>query len=216
MNKYDLVLFDMDGTIANTDELVVTSMEYFYKKYGHGYIRPREETIYFSGPPMKETMKKEFPDYDTDMLTKEFVEVSTPLYEQLVTSYPNCRHVLLKLKEQGIKLGVVTNKAHGPALICLDVIGLENIFDLLIGSDDVKTLKPSNEGILKAMSIFGIKDKDRVLYVGDNPIDYDTAVNSGVDSCLVMWGPRKMDPRVSSKHKIYKYSDLLEVVLDEK
>ena len=216
MNKYDLVLFDMDGTIANTDELVVESLFALYDKYNQGKRRPREEVYYFSGPPIRETLKKEFPNYDTEMLFKEFMNISTPMYQRLVTSYPNCRHVLLELKKRGIKLGVVTNKLHAASMMCLDVCGLENIFDVVIGSDDVSHTKPSKEGIEKAMSLLGVNDKQKVLYVGDNPLDYDTAVNSEVDSCLVMWGPRKMDPRVNPKYKIYQYSELLEVVIDEK
>ena len=212
MLKYDLILFDMDGTIANTDELVVETIYELYDLYRNGRKTPREECYYFSGPPMRETIKKEFPDGDIEFLTQEFFRLSKDKYEKMVTPYPHSREVKLKLKEMGIKLGVVTNKMHQMSLHCLDVIGLNDIFEVIIGYDDVKEGKPSAEGIYKAMEMMDVKDKKRVLYVGDNPLDELTARNAGVDSCLVMWGPRKMPDSVHPTYKIYDYYDLLEVI----
>ena len=62
MPKYKLVLFDMDGTIANTDEMVVLSFLELFDKYGKGRHPTREELYYFSGPPLFESLKKLFPD----------------------------------------------------------------------------------------------------------------------------------------------------------
>ena len=130
----------------------------------------------------------------------------------MVTPYHHSREVKLKLRDMGIKLGVVTNKQHEMAIHCLEVIHLEDVFDILIGYDDVKESKPSPEGIYKAMEAFNIKDKSRVLYVGDNPLDDETAKNAKVDSCLVLWGPRKMPEYVKPTFKINDYYELLEVI----
>ena len=192
MPKYDLILFDMDGTIANTDELVVETMYEMYDLYRGGRKTPREECYYFSGPPIKETLRKEFPGLDEEFLAQEFARLSRDKYDTIVTTYPHSKEVKLKLIQMGIKLGVVTNKYHELAVHCLEAIHLDDVMDILVGYDDVIKHKPHPEGIYKAMETFGIKDKKRVLYVGDNPLDYETAKNAGVDSCLVTWGPRKM------------------------
>ena len=214
-NKYDLILFDMDGTIANTDELVVETIYEMYDLYRGGRKTPREQCYYFSGPPLRDTVAKEFPGGDVDFLVKEFGRLSKDKYAKLVTPYPNSREVKLKLKEMGIKLGVVTNKAHDMAMHCLDVIGLNDVFEILIGSSDVKSFKPSPEGIYKAMEALGVKDKKRVLYVGDNALDDQTAKNAGIDSCLVTWGPRILPDNIHPTYKIDNYFDLLEVIEDE-
>lgn len=211
-NKYQLILFDMDGTIANTDELVVQTMYELYDLYRDGKKTPREECYYFSGPPIRDTLRKEFPDGDIEFLAHEFARLSKDKYDTMVTPYPHSREVKLELKKRGIKLGVVTNKHRLMALHCLEVIKLDDIFDVLIGFDDVKESKPHPEGIYKAMELLGIKDKKKVLYVGDNPLDDMTAKNAGVDSCLVMWGPRKMPNDIKPTYKIYDYFDLLEVI----
>lgn len=215
MNKYNVVLFDMDGTIANTDPLILEAYHFLYDKYKNGNRRPDEEIYYFSGPTTRSTMEKEFPNRNTDEMIKEFMELTSGMYERLVTTYPNCRHTLLELKKRGIKLGVVTNKTHNPAIKCLEVCGLENIYDVVIGSDDVKVGKPDKEGILKALDLLNVKDFNKVLYVGDNAIDLETATNAGIDCCLCIWGPRKLEPTVKPKYKIYEYKELEEVCFDE-
>ena len=66
MNKYRLILFDLDGTLCDTDEMVVQTMFAIYKNYQPTVVRTREELYYFSGPPIRETLKREFPNYDPE------------------------------------------------------------------------------------------------------------------------------------------------------
>ena len=212
MPRYDLILFDMDGTIANTDDVIVESFNELYDLYRGGKRTPLEQIYYFSGPPLRETLPKEFPDMDYDFIYQEFYRISGSKYDTMVKGYPYSREVKLKLKEEGIKLGVVTNKAHNLAVHCLETIHLDDVMDVLIGVGDVKNNKPDPEGILKAMEIVGIKDKKKVLYVGDNYIDYLSAKNAGVDSCLVTWGPREVSKEAKPTYKISDYRELLEVI----
>ena len=81
-NKYDLVLLDMDGTIADTDEMIIQSMYELYDKYRDGRRTPVEEIYYFSGPPIRDTLKKEFPDMDNDSIVNEFVKISWNNYDK--------------------------------------------------------------------------------------------------------------------------------------
>ncbi|MPN53258.1 Pyrophosphatase PpaX [bioreactor metagenome] len=78
--------------------------------------------------------------------------------------------------------------------------------------DDVAYPKPNEEGILKAMSMLKIDDLNDVLYVGDNVIDYLTALNAGVKSALVVWGPRILDNKVNPDIKIKTFKELLDYV----
>ena len=215
MNKYNVVLFDMDGTIANTDELVAESVQELCAM--HGLEAPsKEECYYFSGPPIRESLAKFPGDVDVEQLFKDFYKISLKKYDQMVVSYPNCRYVLSKLKEKGIKLGVVTNKAHDAAIHCLEVIGLWDIFSVVIGFEDASKSKPDPEGLLKATRLLGEEDLSKVLYVGDSPLDDLAAHNAGIEDVLCIWGPRKLPDNVKPSYKIYNYLDLLEVVFNEK
>ena len=158
MNKYDLLLLDLDGTTINTDELIVQAMFYFYDKYRDGQRKTREEIYYFSGPPINETFEKEFPEQDSGILKEEFMRITSNMYGKYATVYPYCREELEKFKNDGIKLVVVTSKMHSSSEIAIKAVGLGDLLIDIIAYDDVINPKPSGEGCLKAMELAGIKD----------------------------------------------------------
>ena len=207
-NKYQVLLFDLDGTVADTDEMIVQTMNILYDLHRNGKRTPREEIYYFSGPPIYETLNKEFPGCDMEFMHAEFRRVSVELYPKTVTAYPHCKETLLKLKEAGYKLGVVTNKIHSSTLLCLKLIGLEGIFDSLVCYDDVINPKPNKEAIVKSMENFNASDLSKVLYIGDNESDLITANNADVDCFLVNWGPRVLPSHLKPTDFISSYEDL--------
>ena len=87
--KYRLLLFDLDGTLCDTDEMVVQSFLEMYKFYEPKERRTREEIYYFSGPPIHETMKKEFPSYDLEEMVEAFRRISKEFYPSTVKEYPD-------------------------------------------------------------------------------------------------------------------------------
>ena len=208
MHKYELILFDLDGTVADTDEMIVQTMNILYDKYRNGRRTPREEIYYFSGPPIYETLQKEFPGQDMEFLFNEFVKESVKLYPKVVTTYPHCKETILNLKKRGYKVGIVTNKMHNATVLCLGLLDLDNLFDCIVCYDDVSHPKPEAEPILKSMEIAGVYDLNKVLYIGDNKIDLDTANSAKVDCALVTWGPRVLDPNLKPTLKISSYEDL--------
>ena len=191
MSKYKIALFDCDGTIANTDTLIVETFKELYKKYRPSFNYKIEDIYYFSGPPIKLTLEHEFPFIPIQDILDEYHALSKSKYDDLIESYPDVKNVLLNLKEKGVKLGVITNKLHATTEYCLKCLGLENIVDVIIASDDVKVGKPNQEAMKKALNFFSFFDKSKVIYVGDNKIDDDFAFNSHVDSLIMTWGPRK-------------------------
>ena len=210
-SNYKLLLFDMDGTIADTDEMVYRTFVDLYKRYGHGFMRPREEIMYFSGPPIRETLVKEFPDVNYDEILKAFTDISDPYYDQTVTIFPHEIEILEYLYNKGYKMGVVTNKATYKAHYVLKMLHLDKYFEVVIGREDVVKGKPSGEGIINAMKYYPYK-KEEVLYIGDNDIDYLTASDAGVDCMLVSWGPRELKLLDKSKYVIRKYEEMEKIL----
>ena len=212
MKQYKTLLFDMDGTVIDTDPLLKESFHRLYDKYRDGHYTSDEEIFYFSGPPIKKTLAKEFPDLDLQFIFEEFNKVSESLYPTHTLKYENSKEVLLELKKAGYQLGIVTNKVHRLAVYALKCVDLDNIFDVVIGFEDVTNPKPDTEGILKAIRLFN-SNQESTLYIGDNSSDILSAVNAGVDSCLVTWGPRKVDPASKPTFKVDSYLDLKEKLM---
>lgn len=208
MHKYEVLLFDLDGTLCDTDEMLIQSFFALYKKYRPAKIRTREELIYFSGPPIKKTLVDEFPDYPFEEIYKAFQETSRELYLPYVKAFDDEIETLKKLKEAGYLLGVVTNKGAPLTKYSLEVAHIDGLFDVVISADDVNAPKPSPLGINKALERLAIADKGKVLYIGDNDIDYETACNAGTDAMLVTWGPREIKSIKAAKFAVSSYNEL--------
>ena len=213
MNKYKVLLFDLDGTLCDTDEMIVQTMYAIYKDYKPTKERSREELYYFSGPPIRETLKNEFPNYDPDMMYDVFKKVSKGFYPSTVKAYKDEKEVLKALKDAGYQLGVVTNKGLPLTIYSLEICGIKSFFDVIVSADDVAEPKPNPTGIFKAMEALNIQNKGDVLYVGDNDIDYETATNAGVDAMLVSWGPREIKCLNKAKYEAKSYNEMRDILL---
>ena len=213
MNKYKILLFDLDGTLCDTDEMIVQTMFAIYKDYKPTKVRTREELYYFSGPPIRDTLAREFPDQDPEEMYDVFKRVSKGFYPKCVKAYQDEVKVLTLLKENGYRLGVVTNKGLPLTIYSLELCGINHLFDVIVSADDVAIPKPDPAGINKALDKLGVSNKEECLYLGDNDIDYETASNAGVDTLLVTWGPRKINVLDKAKYLAKSYNDIGGILL---
>ena len=213
--KFDVVLFDMDGTTVDTDQMIVETFNRLYDLYKDGKRRPKEEIYPFSGPLMKETLKVEFPHMDNEFMMNEYRRISFGLYEGNIQPIEGCVETLNILKENGVRLGIVTNKSKITADMTIDLVQYHNLFEVVITCDDVNKSKPDKEGIIKALDLMKYSNKERVLYVGDNIIDDISAKNAGVKSAIIYFGPRQIPDDLKPDIKLYQFKDLLKEVFYE-
>lgn len=212
MLKYKAILLDMDGTIAYTDDMIIHTMLDLYDLYNPSGKKSIEEILYFSGPPLKVTLPKEFPNQDYKFMYNEFIRISGPYYDQYVKAFPHEIETLTKLKSAGYHLAVVTNKGTEKAHYVLRLIGINHLIDFVIGSDDVINTKPHPEGLNKAMDKLGVAPQE-TLYMGDNDIDYETASNAHIDTLIVNWGPRTLTVLDKAKYVASSYEEIEKILL---
>ena len=161
---YQLVIFDMDGTLLDTDKIIISTFVELYKLYKPDQKPDKERFLYFSGPPIMETLKHEFPDQNTEYMFEEYRRISNPLYEKYLRAYPYAKELIKKLKKRKIDIAIVTSKHHAPAMNALRISRLEDSFEVVIASDDVKKTKPDPEGIFHAMKRFNIEKRGCAIY----------------------------------------------------
>ena len=149
MEKDFAVIFDLDGTLLNTDLLIQKSFEHVFKRYKPDYQISDEEHLSFLGPTLKETFSRYFPDDMIDELIEYYREYNHKHHQDYVTIYPHIRETLKTLKQKGYPLAVVTTKYRQAAYIGLDLFDLTNYFDMVLGMNDVQHVKPHPEGIVK-------------------------------------------------------------------
>lgn len=187
MKKDLAVIFDLDGTLLNTDLLIHKTFDHVFEKYKPGYILSEEEHLSFLGPTLKDTFARYFPESMSDELIEYYRDYNHAHHEDFVTIYPTVKETLETLKNKGYPLAVVTTKYSKAAYLGLDLFDFTQYFDVVLGMDNVNRVKPDPEGILKAMNQTNCK---KALYVGDNTSDILAGKNAGVHTAGVKWTPK--------------------------
>lgn len=187
MKKDLAVIFDLDGTLLNTDLLIHESFEHVFNKYKPGYQLSHEEHLSFLEPTLKDTFERYFPISMIDELIDYYCEFNHTHHADYVTIYPTVKETLRYLKDHDYSLNVVTTKRTDAAYIGLDLFDLRLYFDIVLGMDQVRNVKPDPEGILRVMDETGCK---KAIYIGDNTSDILAGQNAGVYTVGVKWSPK--------------------------
>lgn len=213
---YKLFLFDFDGTTLDSDQMIVVTFKQLYDLYKNGEQAPLEHVLTFSGPPIRETLKQEFPNMDQNFMFDEFVKYSTVNYDKFVKPFPYVKEMLLAFKKHNIKYGLITSKARKATDYALKLTGLDKLFDFTVCADEVNKTKPDPEGIFLAMKHFNTLNKEEVIYIGDNMYDYLTAKNAGVKFGYVTFSPRKLIKGAKVDYLIDSFASFTEDIINEK
>lgn len=184
------VIFDLDGTILNTDLLIKKSFIHVFKKYKPGYTLSNAELLSFLGPALADTFSRYFDQDMVDELIDYYREFNHCHHQDYVTIYPGVKETLQTLKDMGYPLAIVTTKIKDAVYIGLDLFDIRDYFDVIIGHDDVTRSKPDPEGINKALEKLGLKDG---YYIGDNVTDIMAGKNAGLKTIGVKWSPKGYD-----------------------
>lgn len=187
MKKNLAIIFDLDGTLLNTDLLIQKSFDHVFAKYKPGYILSHEEHLSFLGPTLKATFERYFPATMTQELIDYYRAYNHAHHSDYVTIYPTVKETLKTLKSKGYPLGVVTTKYSQAAYIGLDLFDMTDDFDVVIGMDQVENVKPDPEGIFKALEMTKCQ---KAVYVGDNVSDIMAGKNAQAYTIGVKWTPK--------------------------
>ena len=183
MKKY--ILFDFDGTLVNTNDVIIASWQHTYKHYLGHEVDEKRITACF-GEPLLLTMEREFPGVDPQESAAVYRSYQVENADRLVTIFPGIRELLEELKASGYILGVVTSRTRESTLRYMNMFGIASYFSDLVSCDDTSIHKPNPEPLLLAMKKLGATAEESIM-IGDSPFDIKCANNAGVDSVMVEW-----------------------------
>ncbi len=183
-NKITTVLFDLDGTLIDTNELIIaTYLHTLEKYYPSKYVR--EDVLPFLGPTLHEAFGGIDPDRVEEMIT-EYRAFNIAKHDELVTEFPNVSETIKALKERGYKLGIVTTKRLDVAMMGLRLMNLEPFFEVIVAYEHVTRTKPDPEPIFKALEQLGSTPSESIM-VGDNFHDILAGKNAGTMTAGCAW-----------------------------
>ncbi|WP_338818062.1 Pyrophosphatase PpaX [Moorella thermoacetica] len=178
------VLFDFDGTLVDTSELVIKSFQHTLAPYLGRVVAPEEVYPYF-GVTLKEGLAAFMPDHLDEML-HEYRRYSAAHFDDLVRPCPGVREGLQRLQQAGIKLGVVTSRLRDTTLYGLELCGLTSFFPVIVAAEDVTSHKPGPEPVRYGLKLLGV-EAGAAAMIGDSPHDIQAARAAGVTSVAAGW-----------------------------
>jgi phosphoglycolate phosphatase len=187
------VLFDLDGTLLDTLDDLHAAVNFVLEKYRLP-IRTRDEVRAFIGNGIVKLMERSVGAGMRSMVNLDDVVTDFKAYygahcQEKTKPYDGVMELLANLKKAGVKVGVVSNKAHfATAQLCEYYFG--DLVDVAIGENEAGGVrkKPAPDSVFAAIEAVGGVDPSLVVYVGDSEVDIQTAMNAGVDCVSVCWG----------------------------
>ena len=210
------VLFDNDGTLVNTSQLILESFRYATKKALNKVI-PDEVLMAKNGQPLY----AQVPDFTSDPNLQEQIIENYRVYNEkhhdgVVKAFDGTVLALKRLHEAGFTMGVVTSKRHELAQRGLDIVGAAPYLNCLVGMDDCPGHKPEPEPVLMGCELLGVRP-EQCVYVGDSPYDVQAGKAAGCTAIGVAWGGvfSEEELRAASPHYLCtSYNRLVEILLE--
>ena len=216
LRKIDTVLFDLDGTLIDSNDLIIKCFEETMKNYMPQKLFSRQDLIDMVGPPLKETFRivSEDPQIISEMIDfyrKKYVELEF----DYISLYPNVLETLKILSENNINMGIVTTKFKESAIPSIEAYNLDNYITSFCYLDDITEHKPHPEPIFYALKQFN--NYQKVLMVGDNTSDILAGKNASCYTCGVEWSLKKdLIKNLNPDFWIKDYYELIDIVLENK
>ncbi|MBO9617954.1 MAG: HAD family hydrolase [Niabella sp.] len=187
--KYKHIIFDLDGTLIDTEATVLNSLKETLKET-HNIDYTLEDLNFALGIPGTTALQQLKIDNIEKVLSVWHLKFKDHFSK--VRLFPGIKELLFTIKEKKIKIGVLTSKTRLEYIEDFIPFGIGDKIDISLCIDDYKVPKPSAAGMVLYLKQAGIK-ADEALYIGDTLYDYQCARDAGVDFGLAVWGCKKIE-----------------------
>ena len=181
-------LFDFDGTLVDTTEMIFQSMRHATSSVLGRDDFTREELLANVGQPLPRQMEL-FDAEKAELLLEAYRVHHEKHHDELIGEFPGVEEALSRLRAAGVKIVVVTSKRRRSVEMALERFpGLDLVVDRFVTIEDTTEHKPDPEPLLRGLELVGDVPKERAVYVGDSPFDVQAAKAAGLTSVAVSWG----------------------------
>ena len=183
--RFPVVLFDLDGTVVDSGGIILASMRHATRTVLARELSDGELMAHVGGPGLEAQMRALDP-VRADELVAVYRAHNEPLHDTL-EACPGMEAALETLKEQGLRLGVVTAKRRSTVELAFAKLPLGHLFEAVVGGDETERHKPDPEPLLVAAARLEAEPQE-CAYVGDSPFDVRAAKAAGMHAVAVTWG----------------------------
>jgi len=205
---YELIIFDIDGTMIDTQDAVKKSYRYAVKEE-LGRDLADDEILRIFGIPTLQALEA-LGVKDTERASGKFFESLFKYYREGMPVYKGIKEVLEELDRRGVTCGIVTSRNRGEVSNDASLGKMLKYFRYVITAEDTSKHKPDAEPVLKLLEVSGA-DPSGVIYIGDTYFDYLCAKNASVKFALAVWGAESSNG-MEPDYVLGKPSDLLKIL----
>jgi pyrophosphatase PpaX len=196
------VLFDLDGTLLDTIELLLASVRWAFRDRSER-VPTREEWIAGIGTPLASQMRVYATDErDLATLIDGYREYQRAHHDELTRAYADAIETVVDLRRAGYRTGVVTSKASDIANRSLAFVGLDRYLDVVVGFDSTDRHKPDPEPVRYALDALQVP-ASAAVFVGDSPHDMYAGNAAGVVTVGALWGPFSRSALLPASPRFY-------------
>ena len=211
MKDYEYFLFDFDGTLIDTFELIYQSYAHIIRKFLNREVS-REQIFRDIGFPIRAQMQLYFGPMNDQKLMELAAEYDNYQYahsEEYLALFPGVKEGLLSLKEHGKLLALVTSRRRESVERYIAQFGIQNCFSATVTPETTDKHKPEPEPALQAMEMLAAKDFSKALFIGDTYFDMECGRRAGMDTAFVLWSAtRPEDLEVKPTHLLKEFKEL--------
>jgi pyrophosphatase PpaX len=182
---FDPVIFDLDGTVVDTVELITESFRYATRTV-LGEVLPDEVITAGVGQPLSEQMRLLSAAHARE-LYEVYREYNHRRHDELIRGYAGVEEMLVALRAAGRRLGIVTSKSADTTAMAFGAVGLAGHFDVIVTASDTTEHKPSPAPIRLCLERLDAEAAG-AIYVGDSPFDIQAGAAAGTATAAVAWG----------------------------
>jgi pyrophosphatase PpaX len=202
------ILFDLDGTLINTNNLILQSFKHAFNTYLKQEVEDKD-IVKFFGVPLENAMVG-YGEEHVEGLIKAFREFNEKMHDELAVGFEGIEEALKALKKMGLKLGIVTSKRELMAHRSLRLINIFDYMDVIITPEHSNKHKPDPEPIFKACEALDITPQEAIM-VGDSIYDIQCGINAGCETCAVTYTEFDIE-ELKSLNPQYIVDNIIELV----
>ena len=211
-----LVIFDFDGTLADTKENIILTFQMTMKELGVE-IKSRQECAATIGLTLEDAFKVLYPGMAAEkyiLLRDTYRRIFKENRKILVPGlFPEVMETLEELRRRGYLMSIASSRQSPSLHSFLENMKIAHLFEYVVGGDNVEYPKPAPDAVLQILRHYNLSAEEAFV-VGDMPFDINMATNAGVKSCGVTWGNADAAQLKESgaNYIIDKMSQLLEIL----
>jgi len=204
---FNYLIFDVDGTILDTEATILKSLQKVLAREGEEY--QIEELRFALGIPGKETLQRlnmTHAECIHSEWTKEILK-----FTDEVNVFKGLEEIIKVLSNKNVTMGIVTSKTHQELKDEFDPFGLSSYFKYTINANDTEKHKPNPDPLLACLEGLGANQSD-AIYIGDSIYDMQCAESAGVRFALALWGAKTVERFESADYILKEPKDILSLI----